>query len=118
MKAQPQRTNEPVFWGLFGAGGMWAALFNPVLLLLLCVLLPLGWVPEAHFSYAGVLQFARSFPGRIILLLAIVLPLWCSMHRLHHGLHDLKVHFPGSRWLCYGLAGILSVVALIGVLTV
>lgn len=118
MKTQPQRSNEPVFWGLFGAGGMWSALFNPVLILAICLLLPLGLVPEGSFSYARVLQFAQSFPGRIFLLLAITLPLWCSMHRLHHGLHDVKVAIPGSQWLCYGLAAILSVVALIGVVTV
>ncbi|WP_338502117.1 fumarate reductase subunit FrdD [Erwinia aphidicola] len=89
MKTQPQRSDEPIFWGLFGAGGMWAALVSPVVVLLVG-----------------------------LLLLVIVLPLWCSLHRLHHSLHDLKVHIPRSKLLCYGIAAVLSAVAVIGVIAV
>lgn len=118
MKTQPQRSDEPIFWGLFGAGGMWAALVSPVVVLLVGLLLPQGWASADAFSYQRILGFVQSPGGRLLLLLVIVLPLWCSLHRLHHSLHDLRVQIPRSKLLCYGMAAVLSAVAVIGVIAV
>lgn len=101
-----KRSNQPPFWLLFGAGGMLSALVGWMLVLLTGIAAPLGiGVPAGFMSYANLLAFARSLPGKAFLFLVVALFLWHAAHRIHHSLHDLGVRTGVFTALaCYGIA--------------
>lgn len=108
----PKRTIAPVFWLLFGAGGMIAALFGPALILITGFMIPFGWgMPERAGSYATVLAFAHNPIGKLVLLAVIALFFWNGAERLFLTLKDMRAG-PHSllRWLTYGVAAVLSLV--------
>jgi fumarate reductase subunit D len=100
-----KRSNKPIFWALFGAGGMLSALIAPMLVLLTGIAAPLGWLPADTLQYDRVLGFVQSAIGKLVLFFVISLFLFHGMHRLYHTLHDFGLHIgPGIKALCHGLA--------------
>lgn len=106
----PKRSIGPVFWLLFGAGGMLAALFGPSLILITGIMIPHGWgVPARLGSYANVLALARNPIGKLMLLALIALLFWHAAERLFLTLKDMGAGpVPLLRWVTYGLAALLS----------
>lgn len=103
-----KRTVEPFVWLLFSGGGFVAALVLPVLLFLLGVAIPLGWIsaPE-HAHLLGVL---RNPLVRLGLLAVCALALVHWAHRFRYTLHDglqLQRYDGLIAAVCYGgaLAG-------------
>lgn len=115
-----KRSNEPIFWSLFGGGGVLSALFGPMLVLITTVLVPLGiLLPAETMSYARVLAFVQWWPGKLAVFVVVWLFLFHAMHRLGFTLHDLGV--PGGHALkavCYSFAGLMSAVCAWLLLTV
>lgn len=97
-------SREPVFWILFGAGGMLSALLAPILVLITGIITPVGlWMPREALAYARVLGFAQHWAGKLLLFLVIALFLFHAAHRINHTLHDLGLASAGRR-TCHALA--------------
>jgi fumarate reductase subunit D len=107
-----KRSNQPVFWLLFGAGGMLSALLGAALVFVTGIAAPLGLEPPAAMSDADALAFSRNFAGKAFLFAVISLFLWHGAHRIYHTLHDLGVHAGlVAKLACYGTAFIGTVFA-------
>jgi fumarate reductase subunit D len=108
-----KRSHEPIFWSLFGAGGVLSALIAPVLILITGILVPMDlWVRPQALGYMRVLGFAQTWIGKVLLLAVISLFLFHAAHRIYHGLHDLGVHAgTGTMIAAYGGAFLATLAA-------
>jgi fumarate reductase subunit D len=107
------RSTQPIFWLLFGAGGMLSALFGAALVLVTGILVPLGigFAPDL-LSYDKALAFARHWAGKGFLFVVITFFLWHGVHRIYHSLHDIGVKSKTAAAIaCYGIALMASVAA-------
>lgn len=84
------KSNKPIFWSLFAAGGTLAAFLAPVLAALF-LMLALGHSPTL-FGYAQMHAFAAGWLGKLFFFGVITLFLWHAAHRLRVTLHDFGLH--------------------------
>ena len=83
------KSNKPIVWSLFAAGGTLAALLAPVLALLL-LMAALGHPPEL-LGYDQMRTLCAHWLGKLFLFGVITLFLWHAAHRLRITLFDLGV---------------------------
>ena len=114
-----KRSNAPVFWLLFGAGGMLSALLGAMLVFITGIAVPLGWpLPAELLSYPRMAAFAQQWIGKGFLWAAISLFAWHAVHRIFHSLHDLGLRTgPLAKALCYGAALLITVVVAVSLLS-
>jgi fumarate reductase subunit D len=107
-----QRTIEPFLWLAFSAGGVVAALVLPILILLLGLAFPLGWVaPPDHQHLLALLRHPLT---RLALLVICMLSLVHGAHRFRYTLYDgLQIKHLNEviNLACYGGAIVLSIAA-------
>jgi fumarate reductase subunit D len=115
-----KRSNAPVFWGLFGAGGMLSALLGPMLIFITGIAVPLGLLlPSDLMSYPRMLAFAQHWAGKSFLFAVIALFIWHAVHRIFHSLHDVGIRTGAlAKLLCYGGALVLTLLALWSLLVI
>lgn len=120
MKQQtklPKRSDEPVWWALFSAGGVCFAVVVPGAILTLALLPAFGGIMADNLSYARIsallYQSLWGLAGLAFVGSVICLPLFHAAHRIHHGLHDLQLGGGLlSKVTCYGLAALGSAAAI------
>ena len=81
-----KRHPEPLLWMLFSAGGVVSGMMLPILVLLLGLAMPLGWLPAP--SRAELLQLLGNPVTRLALAALFVLSLFHWAHRFRHTLYD------------------------------
>jgi len=114
-----KRSNKPIFWSLFGAGGMLSALIGPVLIFITGIAVPLGLIPREAMGYERMRVFAQNGFGKVAIVLVIGLFLFHGLHRMYHGVHDFGIHVtPAMKAAFHGVAllGTLAAVYLVSVI--
>jgi fumarate reductase subunit D len=110
MGAAMKRSTAPIFWLLFGAGGMLAALTGPALVLITGLAAPTGiGVSPDLMSFARATAFAEHPLGKLLLFGVIALFVWHGAERIYLTLRDMHA---GGRLalmrICYGTASALT----------
>jgi fumarate reductase subunit D len=103
-----RRRVEPLVWLMFSAGGVLAAVFLPIMIVLFGLAVPLGGL---HLDY-GHLHAVVTHPLTFVVLLGLfVLALVHSAHRFRYTLYDgLQIKKKRTvAVLCYGAAIVGSV---------
>ena len=98
-----RRSAEPLLWLLFSAGGVVAALLVPILVLLLGLAFPLGWLSAP--SHGQLFALLRHPLARVTLFLLCTLSLFHGAHRFRYTLYDgLQIKHLNEliNLLCYG----------------
>jgi succinate dehydrogenase subunit D len=107
-----QRSLEPFLWLMFSAGGVLAALFLPIFILLFGFAFPLGWLSAPDYEH--LLAVFRHPVTRILLFLLCMLALFHAAHRFRYTLYDglqIKHLYEVVNPFCYGGAIVGTVVA-------
>ena len=88
------RSNKPLIWGLFAAGGTAAAFVIPALVLI-TLMAGYGYVP-ASLGYENMHGFVSGWLGKVILFGIITLCLWHAAHRMRTAMYALGLRADGA----------------------
>lgn len=101
---KPARSDEPIFWLLFGTGGMTVGIVLPAIII---VMLAAGFSnPDLN---SGLMNFCQmkallgNWFAALIIFGILATVFWHAFHRIFHTLHDLGVHATKLWWfILYG----------------
>lgn len=111
------KSNKPIFWGLFAAGGTVTAFVTPALALI--TLFAAFGAGMDMFTYESIHAFASWWLGKLIIFGVILLSLWHAAHRLRVTMHDFGVRADTVvAYVVYGLAGLGTLMTLVYLLRI
>ena len=102
------KSNEPIMWSLFSAGGMVTAFFVPVTIVLTSIVVPAGWIEVENFR-----QLIAHLLTRLFLFVLISLALFHWAHRFRYALVDLGLRNSAGLLAitCYATAVVGTIMA-------
>lgn len=113
------RSNKPIVWGLFAAGGTVAAFVTPVMILVTGLAVPLGLLPAEALGYERMLAMLHNPLVKLLVFLAVFLPAWHAAHRLRITAHDFGIRADTAVMaVCYGLAALGTVAMAFALLSI
>lgn len=81
-----RKSNEPLFWAFFSAGGMATAMLAPALIVITGLLLPMGIVKVADAAKLLAMPLTR-----LVILGVFVLALLHWANRFRHTIYDMQL---------------------------
>lgn len=106
---------EPFWWGLFSVGGVVAALFVPIHIIIAGLAVPLGLLDADAVGYEHMQALLGNPLVKLYLFVLVALPLFLAAHRLRFSLKDMGLKVPGQvlGMVLYGGAILGTIVAAI-----
>ncbi len=100
------KSNEALWWSLFSAGGVMAALFLPVMIFVTGFVLPFMMGDDIEAQRDRVVGLVTFWPVRLALFGVILLSFFHCAHRIRHVLMDFGLRWAGVALMicCYGAA--------------
>ena len=99
------KSNEPIWWSLFSAGGMVAAMIFPILIIITGILIPFGLAGDNPLNYERIhTAVAHNNYVKLIFFIVISLPLFHWAHRFRFTLVDVGLKSISTliSIICYG----------------
>ena len=98
------KSNEPIWWSLFSAGGMVAAMIFPILIIITGILIPFGLAGDDPLNFEKISTGISNQLIKLILFTIITLPLFHWAHRFRFTLVDVGLKSMSTliSILCYG----------------
>ena len=107
------KSKEPIWWSLFSAGGMVAAMVLPILIIITGGLVPFGWAGNDPLNFEKISTGVSNELIKLFFFFIITLPLFHWAHRFRFTLVDIGLKSVSTfiSVLCYGGAIVGTIIS-------